>query len=114
MTTKITFLLCFFMLQGCYSLEDYSHNIPVWRAWMFKSPPPGREYPELYKLGWVDGCESGAASSANHFYKMRYSFKQDWQLNSNNVYRKGWDDAWNYCTTTILKHNWESVGRRVI
>lgn len=101
-------------ITGCETLTPLSHNVPIWRSWMFEGPPPGRDYPPLYSKGWIDGCESGAASSATHLYKFRYKFRQNWQLVSDTTYRRGWDDAWKYCTTYILKHNWDSIGIRII
>lgn len=80
-------------------------NVPVWKYSMFDRPAGNYNYPPLYLSGWRDGCESGAQASANHFYRMKYQFKQDWQLISNQVYRTGWDNAYNQCRKYVLQHN---------
>lgn len=80
-------------------------NVPVWRYGMFERPVGNGNYPPLYISGWKDGCESGAQASANHLYRMRYKFKQNWQLISNPLYRNGWENAYNQCRKYILQHN---------
>jgi hypothetical protein len=81
------------------------HNAPVWQYSMFKHPAGNKVYAPLYIKGWQDGCESGAEASANHLYRLRYSFKQDWQLLSNAYYVNGWEAAYNQCRKYILQHN---------
>lgn len=81
------------------------HNVPVWKYSMFKRPEGNRPYPAVYVKGWQDGCESGAEASSNYFYRMRYSFRQDWRLMKNGHYVKGWEDAYNHCRKYVLQHN---------
>ncbi|MCB2081339.1 MAG: hypothetical protein H6908_02835 [Hyphomicrobiales bacterium] len=70
---------------------------PPWAQWMFKGPPPGREYTPLYVEGWQHGCETGASSTVNMWYMFFYGFKQDWSKAQDPVYHKGWRDAFKYC-----------------
>ncbi len=81
------------------------HNVPVWQYGMFKRPAGNQPYAPLYITGWQDGCESGAQASSTYLYRMRYSFKQDWQLLNNAYYVNGWDAAYNQCRKYILQHN---------
>ncbi len=98
MSNKLSALLILIAITGC-------QNIPAWKYSMFDRPAGNYNYPPLYLSGWRDGCESGAQASANHFYRMKYKFKQDWQLISDQVYRTGWDNAYNQCRKYILQHN---------
>lgn len=69
-------------------------------------PPPG---PPEYQQGWKDGCETGRAAYANHFYKMFLDFKQDEDLSQNPIYYQVWKDAYLYCwyqTETGYNHGW--------
>ncbi len=81
------------------------HNVPVWKYSMFEKPYGNGQYDPLYTKGWQDGCESGAQASSNHLYRIRYKFKQDWQLITNTIYRNGWDNAYNQCRKYILQQN---------
>ena len=72
---------------------------------MFDGPPQGGDYPALYLQGWRDGCETGAASSADNIYKYRRLFKQDWQLAQNDTYHQGWKQAYSYCRKKVLAEN---------
>ncbi len=90
------------------------HNVPVWQQGMFDGPIDGQEHPPLYVTGWKDGCETGAASSATYLYRMRYNFRQDWKLAQNDIYHKGWKDAYDYCRKYILQHNLSTMGKKDI
>lgn len=87
------------MLSGCQAG-------PPWSSWIYDGPPEkeGVEYPPLYVKGWQDGCESGTSSTATHWYKFHYSFRQDWKLAQNRVYYKGWKDAFDYCQRYIYQY----------
>ncbi|MDB2550357.1 hypothetical protein N9X24_00645 [Rickettsiales bacterium] len=52
-----------------------------------------------FKLGWDHGCETGAATGSNTFYKMFYeSNKQDgWKLANSPTYGKAWKYGFWYC-----------------
>lgn len=86
-TLTILFLLA---LPACDAL-------PPWHQWMEEGPPPGQEYTPLYVEGWQDGCHSGIHATANNWYKMHYSFRQDPYKAQDRVYYKGWKDAFDYC-----------------
>lgn len=81
------------------------HNVPVWKYSMFKGPQGNQAYAPLYIKGWQDGCESGAEASSSYLYRLRYSFKQDWQLLNDPYYVNGWEAAYNQCRKYILQHN---------
>jgi len=84
------------------------HNIPLWKYDIFERPEGNGVYPEMYLTGWKDGCESGANASSNRLYRMRYKFKQDWELMSEGEYVKGWEDSYNFCRKYILQYNTRS------
>jgi len=76
--------------------------------WMYDGPPKrtdGKEYDPLYVDGWVDGCETGVSANTNAFYKSFNTFKQDSAKAQNEVYYKGWKDAFNYCGRYIYQYN---------
>lgn len=93
------------------------HNVPYWREGMFEGPPPGpygNQYPEKYVSGWKDGCYTAGGATANQLYKFRYGFRQDAVLIDDRQYRKGWDDAYLYCTSYLLQHNFDFYGVRIL
>ena len=100
----ITISICFFGLAAC-------QNVPVWKYSMFEKPFGDRNYPPLYVSGWQDGCESGALASANHFYRLKYKFRQDWQLLDNRTYISGWENAYDHCRKYVLQHNLRKMKR---
>lgn len=57
-------------------------------------PPPG---PEIFQQAWKDGCETGVASNTNDFYKMFNTIKQNPDMMKEELYRRVWQDAYNYC-----------------
>lgn len=76
-----------------------------WQAWMFEGPPPGKEYPALYVEGWQDGCHTGAATAANHYYRFFYTYKQDPYKAQNKIYYRGWKDSFDYCYRYIYQYD---------
>jgi hypothetical protein len=52
-----------------------------------------------FKLGWDHGCETGASSGSNQFYKIFYkSNKQDgWKMASSPTYKNAWNYGYWYC-----------------
>ncbi len=96
-------------------LEACGHNTPLWREWMFEHPPGGAaRYLETYVKGWQDGCYTAGGATANHMYKFKFGYRQDEDLaNNDKTYRKGWDDAYLYCTSYILQHNADWFGKRM-
>lgn len=107
-----TYVFILFSLSGCFQMSKSTFDItkpgsPQMR-WIYDGPPKrtdGKEYPPLYVDGWKDGCETGAAANTNAFYKYMISFKQDWKKAQDEVYYKGWKDAWNYCGRYIYQYN---------
>ncbi len=67
-------------------VKPYEYNL--------EDPPPG---PPEYQKGFTDGCESGYSGYANNFNKLFYTWKQDPELTTNNVYYQMWKDAYAYC-----------------
>lgn len=73
-----------------------------WMQAMMEGPPqpeglPKQELPPLYIKGWQEGCESGVSANTNSMAKFRYKFQQDASLVLNDVYYRGWKDAFDYC-----------------
>jgi hypothetical protein len=76
--------------------------------WIYDGPPPsknGQPSDPLYVDGWKDGCETGAAANTNDFYKYTLHFRQDAYKAQNEVYYKGWRDAFFYCGRYIYQYN---------
>ncbi len=77
--------------------------------WIYDGPPPRKgdqkPYDPLYVDGWKDGCETGVAGNTNAFYKYFNDFKQDAYKAQNEIYYKGWKDAFNYCGRYIYQYN---------
>ena len=78
-------------LSGCYNAPDPVKPL----SWLFKQMP--EDAPNLYKIGWKDGCESGLSSMTSTAYKTFYSFKQDSKLRRNPVYYNTWKDTYTFC-----------------
>lgn len=57
-------------------------------------PPDG---PPVYQQAWRDGCETGIAANTNDLYKNFNTIKQDPALMQEEIYRRVWQDAYNYC-----------------
>ena len=95
---KVILTALMIALTGC-------HNVPAWKYKMFERPEGNKPYPPMYIKGWQDGCESGADASANHLYKFKYKFRQDWQLLNDAEYVNGWDNAYNHCRKYVLQYN---------
>jgi hypothetical protein len=87
---------------------DFSKPGAPEMKWMYDGPPPskdGKPHNELYVEGWVDGCETGVAGNTNSFYKEFHQFKQDAMKAQNEIYYKGWKDAFFYCGRYIYQWN---------
>ena len=78
-------------LSGCYHAPDFVKPM----SWLLKQVPD--DAPSAYKLGWLDGCETGMSSMTNTAYKTFYSFKQNKQLRANPDYYKVWKDTYTFC-----------------
>jgi len=62
-------------------------------------PGPPEDAPEVFKLGYEDGCHTGLAAHGNSTYRTFYDYKKNPQYALDPVYNKGWKDAENYCRT---------------
>jgi hypothetical protein len=62
------------------------------------------EAPDIWKLAWQDGCQSGYSVYGNSMFKQMYKFKQDVTKMSNPTYYKGWRDAFNYCRAYVNRY----------
>lgn len=91
MFRKVILFIMILFLQGCYNSPDFVKPA----SWLFDQVP--KDAPNVYKLAWRDGCESGLSSMSNTMYKTFYSFKQDAKLRSNPVYYKTWKDTYTFC-----------------
>lgn len=107
---KFLVLTMLILLGACGS------NVPIWREWMFEHPPGGADrYPPTYTKGWQDGCYTAGGATANQAYKFKFGYRQDEELaHTDKAYRKGWDDAYLYCTSYLLQHNFDWFGKRPI
>jgi hypothetical protein len=107
------FILLFLLFAAC------DKNVPIWKRWMFDHPPakPNGEmdYSPEYIKGWQDGCETAGGATANHLYKNFFEFTKDEELTiSSAEYSLAWNDAYRYCTSYLLQHNFNWYGKRVI
>lgn len=94
----LTLIITLIAISAC-------HNVPLWKYDMFDRPPGNKEYPKKYIMGWQDGCESGAKTSANHIYRIAYDLRHNWKLALDQEYATGWDQAFNECRKYVLQHN---------
>lgn len=81
-------LILVFALSGCGGWAGY-HSVSL-----STTPPDG---PEVYQKGWTDGCKTGIAANTNDFYKLFVRIQQDPVLMKQEIYRRVWQDAYNYC-----------------
>lgn len=77
-----------FSMSGCGGWRGY-HAVSL-----DMTPPDG---PEIYKQAWRDGCQTGIAANTNDFYKIFARIKQDPEGMKQEIYRRVWQDAYNYC-----------------
>lgn len=76
------------------------HSGAPWMQEMMEGPPQqasDKPLPPLYIRGWQEGCETGISANTNSFYKFYYSYRQTADLVMNDVYYRGWKDAFDYC-----------------
>ena len=56
----------------------------------------GAQQPAAYKVGFMEGCDSGRLSAGDN----SYLFKKDVErFNTDDVYQQGWSDGFNRCTS---------------
>lgn len=75
-------------LSGCCGWKGY-HSVSL-----DFTPPDG---PPIFQQAWEDGCQTGIASNTNDWYKLFAKIKQDPKLMKEELYRRVWQDAYNYC-----------------
>ena len=85
---QIASLLLLFTLTGCGGWHGYN------AVSLDMTPPDG---PEIYRQGWIDGCKTGVASNTNDFYKLFTKIQQNPVMMKEEIYRRVWQDAYNYC-----------------
>jgi hypothetical protein len=109
---NILCIILIFSLTGCFKISkstwDFSKPGSPQMRWIYDGPPAqksGKPYPPLYTEGWVDGCETGAAGNTNAFYKYTLHFRQDAIKAQDDIYYKGWKDAFFYCGRYIYQYN---------
>lgn len=95
---NMRFIIILLSLTSC-------DNVPTWQSDIFERPQNNKEYPQLYLIGWKDGCETGASSSASYTFKWKYEYRENPNLIRNGKYRHGWEDAFTFCRKYILQHN---------
>jgi hypothetical protein len=65
---------------------------------LFYATPEG---PPEYKLGWQDGCDTGlSAEDPGYLLRAIYGYKKRPELADNDLYKKGWDEGFQYCRFT--------------
>ncbi len=110
---NLIYIFLLISLSGCImetskSTFDFKKPGAPSMKWMYDGPPPrtdGKAYDPLYVEGWIDGCETGVSANTNAFYKYFNTFKQDAMKAQNEIYYKGWKDAFNYCGRYIYQYN---------
>ena len=56
----------------------------------------GAQQPPAYKVGFMEGCDSGYVSGGN----TSYIFKKDTnRFDTDDVYKQGWNDGFNRCVS---------------
>ena len=75
-------------LSGCGGWRGYN------ALSLDMTPPDG---PPIFQQAWMDGCKTGVASNTNDFYKLFAKITQDPKLMKEEIYRRVWQDAYNYC-----------------
>lgn len=95
------------------------NNVPIWKRWIFQHPPRKHDgslnYPKMYTKGWQDGCETAGGATANHLYKNFFEYTKNEELfHTDTDYKTGWNNAFRYCTSYLLQHNFDWFGKRVI
>jgi hypothetical protein len=99
------------LITACVLSLTACQNVPAWKYGMFERPEGNKNYPPVYISGWKDGCESGAEASANHLYRFKYKFRQDWKMLNDQIYVSGWENAYNHCRKYVLQHNLRKMAK---
>lgn len=53
--------------------------------------------PDMWKLGWQQGCKSGFSVYGTNFHRALYKYTQDVEKMKDGTYYKAWLDSFNYC-----------------
>lgn len=91
--TYAILLMVILSLPGCLNAFKPQAG-PVWMQNILDDAPPG---PQMFRIGWKDGCETGISATGNHWHKLHYKFTQQYDLVENHEYYTGWKIAWMYC-----------------
>ncbi|MET0155123.1 MAG: hypothetical protein ABW189_03340 [Rickettsiales bacterium] len=73
---------------------------------------PPDDAPEVYKLGWNDGCKTGMGTMVTGAYKAFYKFTVHSELYGDPMYYNVWKDAYTYCRQRAFKWSWEPWDRK--
>lgn len=60
--------------------------------------------PNDFRIGWIDGCETGISASSNALQRHFYKFKQDYKMAQNQEYYTGWKIAFSYCQRYVFQY----------
>ena len=89
-------------LSGCYAHYQSRYQPP-----RYQGPPPlqtttidqvnamvGVQQPAGYKVGFMEGCDSGRLSGGNNSYLFK---KDSTRFETDDEYKQGWSDGFNRC-----------------
>ncbi len=101
------------LLSGCmvsYQQPSYQGPPPLLATSMAQvNVMVGVQQPAAYKVGFMEGCDSGNVSAGNN----SYIFKKDVErFDTDDIYQQGWNDGFNRCvsgaTVTAGNYNYQS------
>lgn len=85
---------CYAHYQGRYYAEGPAPLLSTSMAQVDEMV--GTQQPAAYKVGFMEGCDSGRLSAGN----TSYLFKKDAdRFETDDVYKQGWDDGFNRCVS---------------
>lgn len=81
--------------------------LPAWKRHILDRPPntENQQIPKLYLEGWQDGCRTGVGMYSTFLYQNYWGWRQDAIKAQNQVYYKGWKDAFDYCGRYMWSYN---------
>ena len=102
MVFKLIAMLSLFVLALSCNKDHFPNTAPTEFSEMRKNATPE------FRQGWEAGCETGSASTSNHFHRMVLydSTNVDgYKITQSNDYRTAWNFAWWYCYRYMfIKH----------
>lgn len=90
-------LLVAVMLAGLSACTGVNHTLDLTKPLSLDmNPPPG---PAAYQQGWVDGCNSGLASTNTQVQLLlaTHTFTLDSRFPADSLYYRAWKTAFNHC-----------------